>query len=99
MNKTTNEKTIHIELVDKKNSPVKNRKLDSKQLSHTIIDDYRSKPLLPLTREDIRQWFCTSEIPYGTFRSPNGQIYPWFHGKYHMFNQAILFIDFCFFFS
>ena len=40
-----------------------------------------SKPLLPLTREDIRQWFCTSEIPYSTFRSPNGQIYPWFHGK------------------
>ncbi|CAF4582007.1 unnamed protein product, partial [Rotaria sp. Silwood2] len=38
------------------------------------------KPLLPLTREDIRQWFCISEIPYGTFRSPNGHIYPWFHG-------------------
>jgi hypothetical protein len=44
---------------------------------------YSSKPLLPLTREDIRQWFCTSEIPYETFRSPNGEIYPWFHGEYH----------------
>lgn len=40
-----------------------------------------SKPLLPLTRDDIRRWFCTYEIPYGTFRSPNGQIYPWFHGN------------------
>jgi hypothetical protein len=44
---------------------------------------YSSKPLLPLTREDIRQWFCTSEIPYETFRSSNGEIYPWFHGEYH----------------
>ena len=38
---------------------------------------------MPLTREDIRRWFCTNEIPYGTFRAPNGQIYPWFHGNHH----------------
>ena len=35
---------------------------------------------LPITRADIRQWFCTFEIPYGTFRMPNGEIYSWFHG-------------------
>mgnify|MGYP006897339602 CR=1 FL=1 len=29
---------------------------------------------------DIRQWFCTYELPHNTFRSSNGQIYPWFHG-------------------
>lgn len=39
--------------------------------------------ILPLTREDIRQWFCTVEIPYATFRSPTGEIYPWFHGKHY----------------
>jgi hypothetical protein len=38
-----------------------------------------------LTREDIRQWFCISEIPYSTFRSSTGQIYPWFHGKLQLF--------------
>ncbi|CAF0939719.1 unnamed protein product [Adineta ricciae] len=40
----------------------------------------RSKPLTAITRADIRQWFCTNEIPYGAFRSTNGEIYPWFHG-------------------
>lgn len=39
-----------------------------------------SQPLLPITRDDIRQWFRTCEIPYGTFRMSNGEIYPWFHG-------------------
>ena len=38
------------------------------------------KALVPITRADIRQWFCTIEIPYGAFRASNGQIYPWFHG-------------------
>ncbi len=47
--------------------------------------------MLPLTREDIRQWFCTSEIPYGTFRSPNGEIYPWFHGKYYLIKDLFEF--------
>lgn len=37
--------------------------------------------MLPLTRDDIRQWFALSEIPYGSFRSPQGSMYPWFHGK------------------
>ena len=39
-----------------------------------------SKSLSPITRDDIREWFITSEIPYSSFRSSNGQIYPWFHG-------------------
>ncbi|CAF4358000.1 unnamed protein product, partial [Rotaria sordida] len=38
------------------------------------------KPLSSITRADIHQWFYTNEISYGTFRSSNGQIYPWFHG-------------------
>ncbi|CAF4894769.1 unnamed protein product, partial [Rotaria magnacalcarata] len=38
------------------------------------------KSLSPITRADIHQWFYTNEIPYGTFRSSNGQIYSWFHG-------------------
>ncbi len=94
-NKTTNERNIQIELVDKKTSPVKNQKINSKQSPTKITEDYRSKPLLPLTRDDIRRWFCTIEIPYGTFRSPNGQIYPWFHGKFHIY-QTILLIVFSF---
>ncbi|UJR33130.1 hypothetical protein I4U23_020587 [Adineta vaga] len=69
---STNNKQIHIELIDKKTSPI--------QSSKEIVEHERSKPILPLTREDIRQWFCTSEIPYNTFRSTNGHIYPWFHG-------------------
>lgn len=40
----------------------------------------QTQPLLPITRDDIRQWFRTCEIPYGTFRMSNGEIYPWFHG-------------------
>ena len=46
---------------------------------------FSSKALVPLTRADIRQWFCVNEIPYGTFRSPTGQIYPWFHGRVFFF--------------
>ncbi|CAF0930295.1 unnamed protein product [Adineta steineri] len=48
----------------------------------TIVpnDQQRTKPLSVITRADIRQWFYTNEIPYGTFRSLNGDIYPWFHG-------------------
>lgn len=53
----------------------------------SIINLIFSKPLLPLTRDDIRRWFCTYEIPYGTFRSPNGQLYPWFHGNYLSLNS------------
>ena len=51
---------------------------------------YSSKPILPLTREDIRQWFCTIEIPYSTFRSPKGDIYPWFHGKHFFVGLNII---------
>jgi hypothetical protein len=39
-----------------------------------------SKRLSSITRGNIRQWFCKNEIPKGAFCSPNGQIYPWFHG-------------------
>jgi hypothetical protein len=51
------------------------------------------KALAPITRADIRQWFCTHEIPYGAFRSSNGQIYPWFHGM----TSRIVFDSFRFF--
>ncbi|CAF1379370.1 unnamed protein product [Rotaria sordida] len=83
-----NEKKFPTELI-KNNLPVstnssindsKKVTIEQEQVPLTIVEQHRSKPLLPLTREDIRQWFCLSEIPYATFRSPNGQIYPWFHG-------------------
>lgn len=73
---------IHIELV-KRNSPIGADSPPANEQPiplHIIEEHQRSKPLLPLTREDIRHWFCMTEIPYGTFRSPTGQIYPWFHG-------------------
>lgn len=49
-------------------------------MNRLTIDYEFSKHLSPITRANIRQWFCTNEIPYGAFRSSNGQIYPWFHG-------------------
>ncbi|CAF3312306.1 unnamed protein product [Rotaria socialis] len=52
---------------------------ESKPTSITV-GHQQSKSLSSITRADIHQWFYTNEIPYGTFRSSNGQIYPWFHG-------------------
>ncbi|CAF4639725.1 unnamed protein product [Rotaria sp. Silwood1] len=86
--KSKNERKIPIEFIGNNvpiptNSSINDSKIitiEQESLPLTIVEHNRSKPLLPLTRQDIRQWFCISEIPYGTFRSPNGQIYPWFHG-------------------
>ncbi|CAF2113186.1 unnamed protein product [Rotaria magnacalcarata] len=80
---TKNENEIHIQLIDKHTSANESKQqlpIEQEQCSEAIIEHHRSKPILPLTREDIRQWFCTSEIPYATFRSSSGEIYPWFHG-------------------
>ncbi|CAF3145998.1 unnamed protein product [Rotaria socialis] len=80
---TKNENKIHIQLTDKHTSANESKQqspIEQEQCSEAIIERHRSKPILPLTREDIRQWFCTSEIPYATFRSSRGEIYPWFHG-------------------
>ncbi|CAF3810944.1 unnamed protein product [Adineta steineri] len=87
-NPPINEKKIHIEFVEKKPLKLQSSSMDNlrkepieqEKSPTTPVEHPRSKPLLPLTREDIRQWFCTREVPYSTFRSPNGQIYLWFHG-------------------
>lgn len=85
---SSNEKNIQIEFVENKSpSPTDSKKTNVEEDSSSplaIVEPNRSskKSVLPLTREDIRQWFCLSEIPYGSFRSPQGLIYPWFHGKF-----------------
>ncbi|CAF1441452.1 unnamed protein product [Rotaria sordida] len=80
-------KNVEIEL-DEKEIPAfpiftfdNSQKLENDQQStFATVEHQQSKPLSSITRADIHQWFYTNEIPYGTFRSSNGQIYPWFHG-------------------
>ncbi|CAF1446928.1 unnamed protein product [Rotaria sp. Silwood1] len=89
-NRTTlMEKNIAIELEEKEIPAFPIFPLDNSQNSENdqepkstivTVGQQQSKSISPITRSDIHQWFHTNEIPYGTFRSSNGQIYPWFHG-------------------
>ncbi|CAF2828126.1 unnamed protein product [Rotaria sp. Silwood2] len=89
-NRTTSiEKNVEIEFEEKEIPafPIftldNSQKLENDQESKSTVvtaGTQQSKPISSITRADIHQWFRTNEIPYGKFRSSNGQIYPWFHG-------------------